>query len=123
MHNVIVVAKIGRWGDEKYVCCIIHNMTVIGNKAQVWKGDADKTEWGYTKKDIKRKTLKGGKHRYVWKSKSERAKKQYNENPKVKAALKKQQKALIKKKKEEKKKKSTPKKKKTSLSSLWKKLF
>jgi stress response protein YsnF len=70
-----------------------------GEKHEVWKGLALRTKYGYTKKDILRKTLPNGGHRYVWKSKSEAAKKQYNSNPKVKKALQEKQKQLKKTKK------------------------
>ena len=96
--------------------------TVIGEKHEVWKGLAQQTEGGYTKSAIKRKTLKDGTHKYVWKSKSDQALKQYKNNNKVRRALQEQQKKM--------KKgitlKSTKSKKKTlkaTATSIWKRLF
>lgn len=94
---------------------------IVGSKFLVYTGKADKTEHGYTKKDIVRRRQKDGSFRYVWKSKSEQAKKQYRKNPKVRQALKKQQEEL--KNKMKKKRTSTKKKTSTKKTSFWKKLF
>ena len=76
------------------------------SKVRVWRGKIDTTEHGYDKSAIKRKTLSDGSHRYVWKRKSEEAKKRYNSDPKIRANLAKGRKLL----KTQKKKKTTTKK-------------
>lgn len=93
---------------------------IVGSKFQVYSGTADKTKHGYTKKHIVRRKQKDGSYRYVWKSKSEQARKQYRKNPKVRKALKEQQKKFKDKAKQTKKKKKNTKKKSGGLSRLFK---
>lgn len=96
---------------------------IVGSKYRVWTGSADKTKYGYTKKDIVRRKQKDGSYRYVWKRKSEQAKKQFRKNPKVRKALKEQQKKMKDKAKKTKKKVTkTKKKKKTGIVSLFRDL-
>ena len=90
--------------------------SIVGTKSQVYKGTADKTKYGYTKKDIIRRKQKDGTYRYVWKSKSQQAKKQYQKNAKIRKAFKQQQQEL---KKKMKKTSSRTTKKKGTLSSLF----
>jgi hypothetical protein len=59
---------------------------IVGEKSAVWKGNADVTKGGKTKKDILRLSIGNGKYRYVFKSRYNQGKKMM-QNPNVKAAF------------------------------------